>query len=219
MNWWVTDVLNFQGPAVLVSWIVLVLGSIILHELGHGWAAIRSGDQTPIYTGHMTWNPLVHMGSTSLIVFALAGIAWGQMPVDPSRFRRRKDDAFVAFAGPAMNLGILLICLILGSLWIAFADGKVPERAFNNIDSFFCLAVKLNVVLLVLNLIPVPPLDGSTILATYSQGYRNLLRNPNASMIGLLVFVVIFFKFGRFIWTFADTISSAGYGFLLQVLT
>src|SRR5262249_8984123 len=110
-NWWVAEIWN-QSPVLLVSWIVWVIGSIVLHELAHGWAALWCGDRTPIETGHMTWNPLVHMGQMSLLMFALVGIAWGQMPVDPSRFRGRYDDAKVALAGPLMNLALAITALV-----------------------------------------------------------------------------------------------------------
>jgi hypothetical protein len=72
-------------PMLAVAWAVWVIASVCLHELSHGVAAIKLGDNTPIYTGHMTWNPLVHMGRMSLIMFALVGLAWGMMPVTPSR--------------------------------------------------------------------------------------------------------------------------------------
>jgi len=65
VNWWVIQVLDSFGPAFLASWIVWVIGSITLHELAHGWAAIWQGDRTPVLTGHMTWNPLVHMGKAT----------------------------------------------------------------------------------------------------------------------------------------------------------
>src|SRR5687768_7769180 len=81
-SWWVTEALAAGGPVYVYSWVVIVVGSIVLHELGHGWMAIRLGDRTPLETGHMTWNPVVHMGMYSLVVFALIGIAWGMMPVD-----------------------------------------------------------------------------------------------------------------------------------------
>ncbi|MBT5381502.1 MAG: site-2 protease family protein, partial [Phycisphaerae bacterium] len=90
-----------------MSWIFWVLLSITLHELAHGWAAIWEGDKTPIETGHMSANPVVHMGRFSLIVFALIGFAWGLMPVRPWRFRHgRLGEAIVAIAGPAMNLAL-----------------------------------------------------------------------------------------------------------------
>ncbi|HBS28903.1 MAG TPA: site-2 protease family protein, partial [Phycisphaerales bacterium] len=56
MTWWIAALLQ-SNPALLVSWVVWVIGSIVLHELAHGWAAIAQGDRTPIETGHMTWNP------------------------------------------------------------------------------------------------------------------------------------------------------------------
>lgn len=64
--------------------------SIVIHELAHGFAAISQGDRTPISQGHITLNPVVHMGWPSLIFLVIAGIAWGQMPVNPSKFRYPK---------------------------------------------------------------------------------------------------------------------------------
>ena len=60
MDWWVAELLR-DSPMLLASWVVWVIGSIVLHELAHGWAAIRQGDDTPRALGHMTWNPIVHM--------------------------------------------------------------------------------------------------------------------------------------------------------------
>ncbi|VAX40844.1 hypothetical protein MNBD_PLANCTO03-1356, partial [hydrothermal vent metagenome] len=85
-GWWV-EVYWQQDKVLLVSWVFWLFVSIVLHELAHGFAAIRCGDRTPIELGHMTPNPLVHMGPASLIAFALFGLAWGSMPVNPSRFR------------------------------------------------------------------------------------------------------------------------------------
>lgn len=116
-RWWVSAYWE-ADPALLVSWVFWVIVSIVLHELAHGWVAIRLGDRTPIETGRMTWNPLVHMGQTSLIVFALVGIAWGMMPVNPSSLRGRYGDAWVSLAGPAMNLALALVLIVLGGIWL-----------------------------------------------------------------------------------------------------
>ena len=93
-GWWVSDVLDglANGKVVLTSWIVWVAISISLHELGHGWMAIRCGDRTPIDTQHMTINPFVHIPPMAWIMFALFGFTWGLMPVNPSRFRGRYDE-------------------------------------------------------------------------------------------------------------------------------
>ena len=87
MSWWVHEEFRAGGLVAVLSWAFWVIFSITLHELGHGWAAIRQGDDTPRRFGRMTLNPLVHMGVPSLVMFALIGIAWGAMPVEPSRFR------------------------------------------------------------------------------------------------------------------------------------
>lgn len=203
MGWWVADLLK-DNPALLVSWVVWVIGSIVLHELAHGWAAIWQGDRTPIETGHMTWNPLVHMGGMSLLMFAVVGIAWGAMPVNPGRFRGRHGDAYVSLAGPAMNLGLALVSCVLAAVWIDYAGG-VSDPLRQNIQTFFVAGAFLNFVLCVFNLLPVPPLDGSRILASVSGGYRSLMSGPNAGTISLVAFVLVFMFAGKFIFPVART--------------
>lgn len=197
MNWWVAELLA-DDPAMLISWVVCVIASIVLHELAHGWAAIRQGDRTPIETGHMTWNPLVHMGWPSLIVFALVGIAWGMMPVNPSRFRSRHGEALVAFAGPAMNLLLAGVCILLAAAWGGYCQA-VPDPLWRNLSVFFRTGAFLNLVLAAFNLLPLVPLDGSRILASLSTPYRRLVSHPNAAIVSLILLVLMWSQFGRVI--------------------
>lgn len=201
-GWWVTDVLNSPGggPMVLISWAFWVIFSICLHELGHGWAAIRHGDRTPIETGHMTWNPLVHMGQMSLLMFAIVGIAWGLMPINPSRMRGRHAEAAVAAAGPAVNLGLALACSVFAAMVAELMpDNGGPLR--QNLWTFFYFGCLLNLVLLIFNLLPVPPLDGSRILGHYWADYRRAVSDPQAQVFFLVGFIAIFLFAGGFIWT------------------
>lgn len=178
--------------AELISWIFWVIFSITMHELAHGWAAIWQGDRTPIELGHMNGNPLVHMGPHSLLIFALCGIAWGAMPVSPHRFRtRRWGDVYVSAAGPAMNLLIGLVCLIILTIWLKF--GVPGSNLYRNLSIFLFYGIGLNFILAPLNLLPIPPLDGSTILAGFSYKARELYRHPQAPMIGMMIFIVVFF--------------------------
>ncbi len=87
-----------DDPLFFFATALTVVVSICLHELAHGWAAIRQGDDTPIQLGHMTFNPMVHMGSVSLLLFVFTGIAFGAMPVNPLRFRSRYGQAIVSGA-------------------------------------------------------------------------------------------------------------------------
>ncbi len=190
MTWWIEGLANDGRYMAIVAWIFWVILSITLHELAHGWTAIWQGDKTPIFTGHMTANPIIHMGPMSFVMLALCGIAWGAMPVDPSRFRDRKGDVYVAAAGPAMNLLIALVCLILLSCWLKF----VPEgKIWGNGAIFLYYGVALNLILAPLNLLPIPPLDGSRILAGFSWKARELFSRPDAQMIGMFLFLAVFF--------------------------
>lgn len=216
-GWWVTEVLEHRGPMVLISWAFWVIFSICLHELGHGWAAIKLGDRTPIETGHMTWNPLVHMGQMSLLMFALVGIAWGLMPVNPSRMRGRHGDAIVSAAGPAVNLGLAVVCALGGALVLTFVpdDGR-PLR--QNLWVFFYFGSMLNVVLLMFNLIPVPPLDGSRIVGHYVPSFRRAMYDPRKQVIFLGVFVVLFLFGGRLIFEWGAAVTGWLVGVFRSVL-
>ncbi len=200
-GWWVQNVLDNPNLGVvgLVSWIVAVIGSIVLHELAHGWAAIHQGDATPQYTGHMTWNPLVHMGQMSLILFAVLGIAFGSMPVDPSRFRGRYGEAYVAAAGPAMNLLLAAVFIVVGGFVVAYGQ-QLGDPLGPNLATFCYIVVFINVTLALFNMIPVPPLDGSRILGDFVPSYRGLFERENGQWIGLGLFVLVFFFAGRFLF-------------------
>lgn len=224
-GWWVAKWYEAAGPFVIVAWVVIVLGSITLHELAHGWAAIWRGDRTPIESGHMTWNPVVHMGLPSLIVFALVGIAWGLMPVNPSRFRGRYDDALVAIAGPVMNLFLGALCIVLGAAWVAVAGGyaspalAVPDKAYADVQTFFRLGAALNVTLAVFNMLPAPPLDGSRILATFWPRYRDVIDGPNGQNIALFSLIVLLYFGGRYIYPVGFGAADQGIGQLAHWMT
>ncbi len=192
MNWWVSSYAQSGHYIELVSWIFWVLFSITLHELAHGWAAIWQGDDTPVRLGRMTASPLVHMGTNSLLMFALCGIAWGQMPVDRNRFRDgHKGDIYVSAAGPAMNLLIAAACVVLLTGWLRFVP--VGSGLLRNGAVFLYFGVALNLILAPFNLLPIPPLDGSRILAGFSPRMRELYGRPQAQIFGLFIFIAIFF--------------------------
>ncbi len=216
-GWWIAELLERGEIARLLSWVVWVIGAICLHELAHGWAAIRLGDDTPIRTGHMTWNPLVHMGPWSLLMFAVVGIAWGAMPVSPHKLRGRHAEAIVAFAGPAMNLSLALLATILGGVWLAYGE-FAGEPMYENVLTFFWIGVHLNLILAAFNLLPAPPLDGSRILAHYHRGYRNLMMSPRAQTVALVLLIIVFINFGDFIFVPTASAADAGIGFVRDIL-
>jgi Zn-dependent protease len=180
-GWWVHELWNAGRGNELIAWIFWVIFSITLHELAHGWAALWEGDDTPRVTGHMTANPVVHMGIPSIIMFLILGIAWGMMPVNPYRFRHGKwGRILVSFAGPAMNLLIAIVLLTV--------CGFVTNL---DIVVFLFTGGFLNLILFALNMLPVPPLDGSNILANLSRTVAGWYQHPQAQMAGLLLFFLL----------------------------
>jgi Zn-dependent protease len=214
MNLWWQDWSAAMGPAFVLAWAFWVIFSICLHELGHGWAAIRCGDRTPIMLGHMTWNPIVHMGFPSLIMLFFLGIAWGMMPVNPANFRKIRDEATVALAGPAMNLLLAVVCLLVGAF--AFAKSGAPtlrdaweaRTAMGLLATFCWLGLFLNLALFALNLLPLPPLDGSRVVATFVRPYREFVYSERGAITAFVGLAIVFFLAGRWIFDLAGTASA-----------
>jgi Zn-dependent protease len=184
-----------------VLWGVIVLCgmlSVVLHELGHGFAALHQGDDTPRLLGHITWNPVVHMGWFSIALLAVFGIAFGSTPVNPSRFRSRWGDAIVSGAGPVVNL----ILFAIG----ATAFALLGEGAPIYVKLFFLYLAILNVVLLLFNLLPIPPLDGSSVVANLSPGYARFVRNPDNSPFLMFGLLAAFFFGGKVLFPFGEDV-------------
>ena len=183
--------LAFSQPVFYFTVVVSVIFSIVLHELAHGWAAIWQGDDTPRATGHMTPDPITHMGGFGLAAVFLIGIGWGAMPVDPSRFRSRYGDAIVSFAGPAMNLLLAIVSLTIFGL--VFRGSEAGSQVEANVRLAVFIFGWYNLVLFLFNLIPVVPLDGSRILASFNRNYaRWVHENPQVhQFLFIAMFITI----------------------------
>lgn len=184
----------WENPRFFFSVVFTVVLSIMLHELAHGWAAIRKGDDTPIRSGHMTPNPLVHMGPFSIFLLLVVGLAFGAMPIDPTRLRGKYAEAFVAVAGPVMNLLLAALAVIGLGLWYRFGtiDPEATSQFAENTKYFLYIFAVTNLVLCWFNLFPIPPLDGSHILANFHHGYARFLADPSKQGLLLLMFVIPF---------------------------
>jgi len=139
--------------------IPVVLIAITFHELAHGWAAYRLGDPTPKAQGRLTLNPISHLDPLGALLLLVAGFGWAKpVQVNPNYFRgdRHKGMMLVALAGPLANILIAFI----GALLFSYL-GSYGSYGY----AFFSNLVMINIYLAAFNLLPVPPLDGSKILA------------------------------------------------------
>ncbi len=150
-------------PAVQVILIPVIIFALSFHEFAHAWASNRLGDSTAAQLGRLTLNPLAHLDPFGAIVLYLVGFGWAKpVPVDYRYLKNpRKDMLWIALAGPAANFSLALISgILLRLLWsLGILDGN------NMLVSVLVMSLQINLVLGLFNFLPLPPLDGSRILA------------------------------------------------------
>ncbi len=195
---------------VAVQILVLVF-SVVVHEVAHGYTAWKLGDNTAHDAGRLTLNPLPHIDPVGSIlvplVLALTGsgfmFGWAKpVPVHPGRLNNPMNDhPKVAAAGPISNLLLALVFAVLLGLTTAIGGfpvavpGGHPEPSLHNfLFTMFQFGIAINVVLAVFNLMPLPPLDGSWILSRFlpreaRANYENLRRYGMMIVIGFLMLV------------------------------
>lgn len=174
---------------MFVVWVLVVLIALSVHEFSHALAGTLLGDPTAKRLGRLTLNPIAHVDPFGLIALVTVGFGWGKpVPYNPYNLRDHTwGPVKVALAGPAMNLAVaVLLGFVLRLL------GPVLGET-NLLIQFLYLSVYLNVVLLLFNLLPLPPLDGSKLLLSSLSapkwiGLRTWLETRGSwLLVGLIV--------------------------------
>lgn len=181
-----------QAVVAILSRCFVVFCCMPIHELSHGWVAYKLGDNTAKNQGRLTLNPLAHLNPIGTIMIFLFGIGYAQaVPVNPHNFKNPKAGmAITSLAGPASNL-------IMGwiSVWLYYICARIlPYSSFSAcVGYFFVFAAQVNVMLAVFNLLPIPPLDGSKVLAAVlpSKAYFKYMHYERYIMIALLLMLFI----------------------------
>lgn len=196
---------NLQSdPRFFFAVIITVVISITLHELAHGWIAILHGDDTPLLNEQMTLNPTAHIPPMAWLLMALMGLTWGRMYIDPTKMRGKYADALVAVAGPVTNLLLSGIAVVALGLWERFAP-LTPETSPAGVNGKYLLFIfaYYNLLLAVLNMIPIPPLDGSTIVSNIIPAYRDLVSRPMAQGLTFALLIALLVGGGRYLFPWA----------------
>lgn len=186
----------------------VVLG-LAFHEFAHALAADSLGDRTARYQGRLTLNPLAHVDAVGLVMLFLAGFGWARpVPVNPFNFRgdKKRGLLLVSLAGPAANLALAVLGAVVLGVFLGLGGGLALTPAARDV---LLGIIRINAVLAVFNLLPVPPLDGSKILAGILPGRQEWLYT--LENYGVLILLVLLFTgvIGRILGFFISPLYRA----------
>ena len=181
--------LLFSDPRLFAATALVVIFSICAHEFMHAWVALNAGDDTAAQNGHLTFNPLKQMGIFSLVLFCFFGLAWGRVPVNPQNLRGKYAPALVAFAGPFSNIVLSQFFLLL--TYVCFKAQWGNEFTIN----MLLYGSHLNIVLFLLNMLPVPGFDGYAIICNlFPKFLRDSSEAARGAVFLLIMLLFIFFN-------------------------
>jgi Zn-dependent protease len=202
-------------------WYVVFLFSTTCHEASHALAAKIGGDSTAALGGQLSLNPIPHIRRSlyGMVVFPILSfiasqgggmIGWASAPYDPLWERRHpRRSAWMALAGPTANFTLMLLAVV--ALRVGMSMQLFQSDPITGAESFAGTALQvvfsLNLLLGTFNLLPVPPLDGSTAIMLFmsesqAQKYLDWIRGNSFAMVGLLVGMLVFSKVFPYIQDF-----------------
>lgn len=178
----------------------------------HARVALWQGDSTAADAGHLTLNPMVQMGSFSIALCCVIGIAWGCVPVNPNYMRRKYSEALVSFAGPLGNLILFVMFIVLCAISVKFNFRETARR-------LFFMGSTLNIVLFIFNMLPFPMLDGLTVFSFLFPGIKHHTGKINPEVrngMMLFLFLLVFFSFDK-LWMLGFKITNTIINFLINL--
>ncbi len=188
--------LIYQGEILLFALLIAALvASLSFHEFGHALVAKLYGDDTAKRAGRLTLNPIAHIDVVGLLMVIMVGFGYAKpVPTDPRNFRSKRADLWVAAAGPGMNL---LLALVVWNAFLLLRAAGVEVAFTPGTEMFVVLLVRVNLLLMVFNLLPIGPLDGHYILPHFlppaaAEAYRRYnARYGVYALLGLILLGVL----------------------------
>lgn len=151
----------------IIFMVPIVLLALTGHEFAHGFVSYKLGDPTPKYEGRLSFNPMAHLDPIGTLLMIFTGFGWAKpVAINPMYYKNRKvGTVIVSLAGPLANFAMAFIgLLVYYTLAILSYKTGISGSAVNLVLRFFVMFASANISLMVFNLIPIPPLDGSRVL-------------------------------------------------------
>jgi Zn-dependent protease len=209
---------GLSDPATYFYRILILLPGIIIglsfHEFAHGWVSYKLGDPTPKNQGRLTLNPKAHFDPFGFLALIFMGFGWGiPVEINPNYYKhKRRDELLVACAGVTMNLILAIVAAFIVKIIFA-SNPYIMGTTYGEILIEIMMGIiSINIVLLVFNLIPIPPLDGFNVITqifnlrgtkfydtVYNKGFIILLVLLLAGVIGKIISPAFNFIYGLII--------------------
>ena len=192
----------FANPMEWLMDVLMTLPAIIIglsfHEYAHALVSHKLGDPTPKLQGRVTINPMAHMDPVGFAALIFAGFGWGvPVEIDPTYYaNRRKGELLVSLAGVTMNLIIAVVFAVIAKILLIILGAAMLSTSWGAVIwTMIMYVIQMNLVLMIFNLIPVPPLDGFSIISEIfnlktTNFYWNVYRYGNWILIALIIFGV-----------------------------
>jgi len=202
----------------VITWAPGLIMGVVIHEYSHGYIAYRCGDNTAKSMGRLTLNPVKHIDLFGSIILPLililfnSNIIFGYakpVPINPAYFKNyRRGVRYTSLAGPLSNIILAFVSGLLYGLFYfiffrftnnAINSGTLGFRSFILMNSIFVNAITINVFLAIFNFIPIPPLDGSKILASFLPG-EAMDSYLSFGRFGFIFIFILLYIGGGFLW-------------------
>ena len=209
------DIFSREGLITFLYTLPALVLSLSIHEYAHAWVAYKLGDISQKIRGRLTLNPLAHIDPIGFIAIVLVGVGWGKpVTVDDRNFKdSRKGMMLTSLAGPASNLLLAILVTIILKLLMVFGvmNSIINSNTGNIILNMLLYVIQFNIVFGIFNLIPLPPLDGSKVLAYFlpqrARGFMYTLERYS-----FFIILIIYFT------NLTSYIITPGYNLILKLI-
>jgi len=205
----------------ILNMILMIPGMLIaftFHEYAHALVADKLGDKTPRFQGRLTLNPIAHIDPIGFIAVLIFSFGWAKpVQTNPSAYKNYyKDDLKVSLAGPIANFLVAIVATLILGVYMNFAYGVLPSALNIVLSSMIFSILRLNIFLGLFNLIPVPPLDGFSLLRDLSPNTFYKFQEKFYQYQMLIMLFLLYFG-GRIIAVPANAIVNVLYKIALSI--